>query len=206
MDKPRENILTTVGSFMQNREYDKVEYLLKKMLDEMPHNWKPIVESENSANIAFWDMEEFISFTEFNKKRGWDNKTIFWTSPSYTHVLYLLAYIAVERKDWRLSHKYINESLVLEPDNPTLLSEKAMILSSMGNKEEAYKTYMKAITIRPWSTNKCRAKAMRGAGVTLIDMGKLEEAQRLLEESLKLEPDNELAKREILYIKQLQKK
>ena len=78
-----------------------------------------------------------------------------------------------------------------------------MIVGSMNNKKEAYELYIKAINSRPWIQNKWRAKAMRGAGVTLIDLNRLDEAERMLLESLQIDPDSEVAKNELNYIKSL---
>jgi len=60
--------------------------------------------------------------------------------------------------------------------------------------------YAKAASTRAWTPSSVRAKALRGAGVTLIDLGRLDEAQTILERSLTLEPDNNLARSELAYI------
>ena len=47
---------------------------------------------------------------------------------------------------------------------------------------------------------------LRGIGFSLTELGDLDGAQRAYEDSLKLEPSSELAKKELRYIQQLRAK
>ena len=203
MNEPTENFIATFQSLMKNGDKQQAESLLKKSVAEMPHNWKPIGESPDVLSMAFWNQEEFLMFIAHHEKSN-RYKKLLWIAPSYSRAFYYLSFIAVGRQDWSQALKYINEALTLEPDHPLSLCEKATILSNgMNDKEEALKLFMKAIIVRPWSPNTYIAKAMRGAAIILIDLKKFEEAKKLLEESLNIEPESKVAKHELNYIKQL---
>jgi Flp pilus assembly protein TadD len=48
-----------------------------------------------------------------------------------------------------------------------------------------------------------QATALRGIGVSLIELGELDRAETALRESLEVEPGNALAQNELLYISNL---
>ena len=181
----------------------KAEKFLKGFVSNIPSNWKPIEESPDRVKIAFWDMDEFLAYKAYQKIKKIE-KEVLWITPSYSKAFYLLGFIAVEREDWSNAMKYIDRGLKLEPDHPLLLCEKAMILSRMGRHGEAYKLFMKASDSRSWAPANLRARALRGAGVALVDLRKLDEAEKLLKKCLELEPENVVAKNELAYIKHLQ--
>ncbi|RLF44821.1 MAG: hypothetical protein DRN09_02630, partial [Thermoplasmata archaeon] len=181
----------------------KAEKFLKGFVSNIPSNWKPIEESPDRVKIAFWDMDEFLAYKAYQEIKKIE-KEVLWITPSYPKAFYLLGFIAVEREDWSNAMKYIDRGLKLEPDHPLLLCEKAMILSRMGRHGEAYKLFMKASDSRSWAPANLRARALRGAGVALVDLRKLDEAEKLLKKCLELEPENVVAKNELAYIKHLQ--
>jgi hypothetical protein len=54
-----------------------------------------------------------------------------------------------------------------------------------------------------WAPRAQVARALRGEGVQLVDLDRLEEAETVLKKSSELEPDSEVAKKELDYIKTL---
>ena len=201
MDKPYEDPVNTATSLIMDKNDEKTaELILKKVVANIPDNWKPINELTNEIRIAFWHKQEFLAYIEYYKKTR-KAKNLIWVVPSYSRAFYYLSFIAVRRKEWNRALVYINKALELEEDHPVLLCEKAQIMNvGMNEKEEAYKIFMKAIAVRPWWIS---AQAMRGAAVVLIDLKKLKEAEMWLQESLKIEPENKVAINEMKYIKQL---
>ena len=197
-----EDIPNIADSMIRYGQKSKAEKLLKEFVSDMPPNWKPATESADSIEIAFWDMTEFLSYVAHQETSGIE-KRVEWVTPSYSKAFYLLAFMAVEREDWSNAIKYIERGLTLESDHPSLLCEKAMILSRMSRNEEAYGLFVKVVDIRPWAPPGCRARALRGAAVALIDLKRLDEAEEMLKKSLELEPENEVAKKELSYIEHL---
>jgi tetratricopeptide (TPR) repeat protein len=202
MNESSSNQVDVAVSLIQSGDKVQAEAILKKLLSNMPNNWKPVVEQPDSLTISFWDQEDFLCFVAHYKKNN-SGKRVLWSGESYSKALYYLAFLAVEMQAWTEALNLIDKAIALEPDHPVLLSEKAMIVGSMDNKEEAYALYMKAIDSRPWVSNKWRAKAMRGAAVTLIDLHRIDEAERLLKESLQIDPESKVARSELDYIKHL---
>jgi tetratricopeptide (TPR) repeat protein len=179
----------------------EAEVILRQFVANPPAGWRPVIESSNSVKVASWDQSEFMGYVAHHHE---DNgKEIVWISPSYSKAFYYLAFISTEKQDWQNALHYVEQGLDLEPDHPLLLCEKALILGRLKRHAEAYDLYRKAIRIRPWVSPGLKAQAMRGAGAMLADLDRLNEAEVILRESLRIEPQSENAKNELIYIEQL---
>jgi tetratricopeptide (TPR) repeat protein len=80
-----------------------------------------------------------------------------------------------------------------------------LILSNTGLHEEAYNLYLNAAEIRPWVSMHQKARALRGAGIALIDLNRFDEAETILKKLLEIEPGNRVALHELQYIERLRK-
>ena len=180
-------------------KYAEAEKLLVDFVSRMPPQWKPVKENETQLVIAFWDQTEFLNYCFAHEA----SKDIVAVTPSYSKGYYLLGSLAVEQKDYDKALDYLDRALELEPDHPLILSEKALVLAGQGKLTEAAELYLKAHNARPWADKFHKARALRGAGVCLIDLGKLDQAERLLEISLRLEIGNKLALKELDHIQYL---
>lgn len=203
-EESSEDFVRTAGILIQQGQRAKAEGVLKEGLSRMPADWKPEYSASDHIAFAFWDLQEFLAYIPYQKTTG-DERKLVWIAPSYSKAWHLLAFIAVERGDWAGALEAIDQALALEPDHPAAMCEKAMILDRMNRHEEAYELCMKAASIRPWMPRPVRARALRGAAIILIDLGRLIEARTILKLSLALEPDNDLARSELAYIDHLRR-
>jgi len=176
----------------------------------MPQKWQPFEEFEDRLEIAFWDKKEFLSYVQFNQLFGDlfsenTDKTIIWKTPSYSKYCYELAYYSVEKKDYYNAIKMLNIGLRLEPDHPLLLCELGLALNQMGKHEKALEAYKHAFFARKWTKSSILARSLRGQGVVLIDIGNLDEAEKVFKKSLELETENRIAIEELKYIEYLKR-
>lgn len=188
-----------VDNLLRRKEFQEAAELLRKALKEMPHDSSPRKDSPKECQYAFWDTEEFIAFVDHYGRK----KSVRWVTPSYSKAYYQLAYIAVERGDYDEALTAINRGLALEPDHPLMLCEKGLILGHHNRYEEAINVYQEAIHARPWASSSVKAQALRGQGIALIELEQLDEAEKVFKESLLLDPDSEVARNELDYIKKL---
>jgi tetratricopeptide (TPR) repeat protein len=93
--------------------------------------------------------------------------------------------------------------LALEPDSVTILSEKGTLYQVSGHPDIAVAFFKKAIDSSGCKMDRDIGKAYRGLGVSLIDLEKLDEAEKALYTSLKYSPDNKIAIGELNYIDKL---
>ena len=102
---------------------------------------------------------------------------------------------------WELWH-LSKGSWSVQPDFASTAEE--VVLGKLKRHEEALQCYIRAATVREWAPATQIARALRGQGVQLVDLERLDEAEAALQESLGLEPDSEIARNELDYIAQLQ--
>ncbi|MBV8807126.1 MAG: hypothetical protein JO033_00510 [Acidobacteriaceae bacterium] len=189
---------------MAQGQLDEARILLEEFVEEMPDGWRPIQEQTESIQGTFWDEEEFFAYVEPRQKAL--AKSIFWVYGSYSKAWYLLALIG--SKQGRLEHALfcVDCGLELEPDHPDLWSHKGVVLGKLKRHREALECYTRAATARNWASPAQVARALRGQGVQLIDLDRLDEAEAVLRQSLEREPDSEVARNELEYIDQLRRK
>ncbi len=192
-----EDMLLKAEDFIGRGEYEKAELILKQIANDLPENWQPFREiSLDIWEYAFWDKEEREAFTPYFEK-NYGDAHLQSSHPSYSKVFYHLAFLAFEKDDCKQALSFIDKGIFLEPDHPSLLCEKALILHHNGHLEEAYELYVKAIYARPWMPDSIKAKSLRGAGIILIEKNKLDTAANMLKKSLELDPGNQLAMNEL---------
>ena len=203
-EKTAEDMYMLVNSLMEKGDMSGAEKLLLEIVAKMPSDWKPIKETDEKIVGSFFNDDDFISYSKFfaPKKR----KEILWVGVSYSKAFQDLAYIAIERRDLKSALEYLDRALTLEPDQVTSMQEKAYLFARQGRYQEAYDLYMKSFSVRQWASDKQRAKALRGAGASLIDLGKLDESEVMFKRSLELEPGNSVALNELGYISDLKRK
>jgi tetratricopeptide (TPR) repeat protein len=205
MNDEKKDVLGQAMDLYKVGKVEEAEALLREVISQMPSGWRPRREDAESIRIAFWNLDEFQMYVAYHKKKTDDMRIILWDSPSYPKACYLLAFIAVEQKKTAEALGWLEKGLSLEPDHPDLLAEKARALQTMGRHVEAVGLYLRATEVRPWATVAQRAPALRGAAVSSIDLGQLDEAEQLLRKSLVLEPNSRLALDELDYIAHLRR-
>jgi tetratricopeptide (TPR) repeat protein len=165
---------------------------LEAAMAGMPEGWRARTETAEEIAIAFWDERDFLAYCAHGKPA----KKVVWKLPSYSRVCYYLAFAAVERQDLDAGERWIDEGLVLEPDHPLLLCEKALILGYRKRREESLAFYRKAALAHAWNPA-WSALAYRGIGFQLVEGRDLDEAEKAFRRSLELEPSHPVAVNEL---------
>lgn len=184
--------------------YADARSLLEAAIQEMPENWNPTREDARFLTIAFWDQEEFLAYSHDQMDRL--TKSIAWVEGSYSRAWYQLAVLANKEKRFENALFCVDCGLELEPDHPELWSEKGHVLALLNRHKEAFGCYLRAASVRGWAPASQIARALRGQGVQLVDLERLDEAEDALRRSLELEPDSKTAHNELGYIKDLRRK
>jgi len=178
--------------------YAEARALLEAAIHEMPTGWTPIRDDGQSLAICFWDQEEFQAYSRHQQERS-----IFWMEGSYSHACYQLAVVAGKQKRFEDALFSIDCGLELEKDHPELWCERGYLLGQLKRHQESLDCYLRAASARAWAPASQTARALRGQGAQLIDLNRLDEAGEVLDRSLKLEPESQLARNELNHIKEL---
>jgi tetratricopeptide (TPR) repeat protein len=185
------------AAISQNRNADARD-LIEQALGFMPANWKPLNEDEQTIRGAFWDMDEFLAYVDGHASD--QEKSIVWTTGSFSQLWWRLATINISEDRFDNALVCIASGLELEPDHPVLWIERGYIFNRIGRHREALDAYRTAATVRPWAPRKITARALRGQGSALIELARFSEAKDVYEASLELDPESELARKELEYI------
>jgi tetratricopeptide (TPR) repeat protein len=199
--EPR-SVLANAQTLMKQGKFDEARSSLKAMIGQMPAGWKAVTEKDNEALIAYWDRDRFLTCSTRDREQS-GKKRVKWAQPSYSMAYYMLAYISVESRNMGEAMQYIDQGLALDPGHPMLLNEKAMILQQTARHEEAVRCFDEVLGSKGCVLDYDKARALRGRGVSLIDLKRLDEAEQSFRESLKIAPDNQLALRELQYISRI---
>ena len=195
-DRVHESISAALS---QNRMRDARE-LIEQALSSMPPHWRPLEEDDKEVRGAFWDQDEFLAYV--GRHRSDNEKSIFWTTVSFSKLWWQLAEVNISKDRFDNAAVCIERGLELEPDHPVLWIERGYIFNRIGRHQEALEAYRTAASVRQWAQPAVTARALRGQGSALIDLGQLSEARNVYNASLELDPESESAHKELEYIDQ----
>ena len=117
------------------------------------------------------------------------------------------AFLAIDRKDMVVARSALDKAIRLAPYWADPLAERGFLLNQLGKHQEALDDYRHALALvdRFQSNAYARPIALRGIGYTQVELGDLDAAEQAYKDSLKAEPDNALALRELDYISKQRK-
>lgn len=176
------------------KEKNNWDYIFKELndiFDNIPSvGYLNYFEIDGKYYYKFWDQEEFLSYCHHLKEND-SNKDVIWIGNAYPKCCYYLAIICIERGDFKSATKFLEKGIELEPDNPRLLSEMGLLLGEIGTNSgnrdfynKAIHFYDKAFNSRQFNTDGQKARALRGIGFVLIELGEYDKAKELYEASL----------------------
>ncbi|MBC6982043.1 tetratricopeptide repeat protein [Caulobacter sp. 17J80-11] len=123
-----------------------------------------------------------------------------WRPSPYSEASMMAGSFYVEIQDFAAAEKALSVGLRLEPLNTELVSEAALALSRLGRNAESLAVIDRALGENTWMDALDRARLLRTRGFTLIEMGRLEEAEAAYRDSLKLQPGHKGALGELEYV------
>ena len=142
---------------------------------------------------SFQSKEEYL---EFKSTSPQDFEWIDW---GYKVTLQMKAFIAVERRDFPAALSILAAIEAVAPVSAGTAAERGYVLNQLGQPENALAAYRKShsLSIRYQSQRPYQAAALRGMGFALIELQRLDEAEGVFQDSLKIEPNNKLALDEV---------
>lgn len=194
----QQQMLNKAISEIEKGRFTKAEEILVEISHEKPQNWQASYISNDTLYCAFWDSDE-----QQQCQKQQQDKAVVAIFPSYSRVHYLLGFIKMEKGNAENALAEMNNAASLQPDHTVILLEKGTILSQLKRTKEAYDCFVLAEKSHYAANTFTTARAVRGQGITLIDLGNLDEAEQCFEKSLKYEPNNKVAMNEIEYIRRL---
>jgi tetratricopeptide (TPR) repeat protein len=121
----------------------------------------------------------------------------------YGDAFLLLGSHYVEAREPEEAIAWLDRGLAIQSANQLLISEKVAALNLLRRYADAAALLQSALDNPALELTLDRSRFLRLLGVTLIDLNRLDEAETALNESIRLNPDNPIARNELRYIAQL---
>lgn len=159
-------------------------------------------------NIKFWDKSEFLHFVTYIMDKDETDKILSgkklnWIGSAYPRACFHLGFLKVAAKEYGEALAFLDRGVALEPSNPNFKFEKAVALTHMRRFDEALRLYDSVTKVGLHVSPVNVARALRGRGGVLVEMGQLDRAEAMFKESLKHESGNKAAINELAYIAHL---
>ena len=131
-------------------------------------------------------------------------------SDIWSEALYYKAYVEVEFKNYEKAKELLEKAIKLSPYNPGYFSELGHIFQIDKNWDKSLEIFNKAKEYaEEFSPENVKdyelGRALRGIGYTLVELGRLDEAEENYKQCLQIDSNDRSALNELEYIKQLRK-
>jgi tetratricopeptide (TPR) repeat protein len=186
--------------FLYDENIDQAEIILRDICSRCPEDYVYDFTHDGAYYIKFWTYNEF---EDYIKGMSDNNKQeIIWLLSAYPRACYYLAYILMEKQNLDEALQWLRKGQEMEPKNSNYLIELGVVYATKSEFERSFECYQEALELSSISNEK-KAASLRGMGVQLIELQRLDEAEKYLKESIIIEPNSELGKQELLYLSQL---
>lgn len=181
---------------------------LRRALENAPASYPVIEQVEDGWIVRSDDLADGLMLammaTAAAQKSSPDAQVNVSTQRNvYPMIALLLGSAAVERRDYREAIRWLDRGLALQPLERHVLTERIAALHGLRQWAEALEAADAALASGDLLIVTHPASLHRKRGFSLIELGRLDEAQAAYEESLKTEPDNAAALGELEYIRGL---
>lgn len=196
------NPLVLAVDLIEKNNSPEAKKVLEDFVNARPENWSHRITDGHQVRVYFWDKEQLAECGLFEIVAAEGKKMEPVLDASYSKAYYLLAFIALESRNNPYNNALLNlnKGLALEPDQPSLLYEKANLFYRLKRHEQSVEEYKNLLQTKACLPNPQRARAYRGLGEALTAMAKYDDAELALYQSLKFDPDNKKAIAELDYI------
>jgi len=193
-----------VFAAINHGELEKARELARDVISRapIPEDYEVAYLDGDVVCQRYWD-EQDRDFYKALLEMSEDPPQVRWLQCAYPRACFALAFIAVQEGDMTEAVKWLYASAAYDPSQPQPRIEMAIVATHEGDHRLAIDLYDAALEARPVNPPWITARILRGKGFGLIELGRLDEAKAMFEESLTYDPESGLALEEIAYIDRL---
>lgn len=202
----QQDAVSEAANLVQQERFDEAG----KVLDGVLAHFAKLMRDGKRKYVSFRSDDDYKQFVgEYQAGPGGKAKPkITRVHDSFAQALQLKAYIASSLQNWDEATEYLDKKISYAPYEAQPHLEKGYVLNARGRPAEGLESYKKAYELAQ-AHNAARqeqAAALRGMGSTLIELGRLDEAEDSYNKSLEIDPGNRIALNELQYIRELKRK
>jgi tetratricopeptide (TPR) repeat protein len=184
-------------------DFNTARRMLLEVVKNTPADYRFITEHpDGSLSIEFWNNQAFLQYVTFMTSKG-PGRSIKSIRNVYPQAYYYLGFACVKAKQFDDAIAYLRRGIELEPQNPMFRFELAQALVQSGDPRGALELYESVNEVGLFVSAPMLAMSLRGRGFALIEMKRYDEAETVLRESLKHDPQSKVALGELQYIAHL---
>lgn len=197
--------LGTASALLQTRKTgEAIEHCEQVIAD-----YKATFGDENTRYFAARRSEEAVLYL-LQAAAGVEKKAAVMVSYNWALAYYCKGYAFVELRQWSDAQMSLEQAITMSPQNSKFLSELAHTYQEQKNWDKALETFRAAEAAKDYSPDNLKisewSRAKRGMAFALVEMNRLDEAEKLHRECLELDPNDRIAAHEIRYIQMLRAK
>jgi len=182
------------------QRYQEADALLDEVLDA----FEQLMTREAILYVSVASQEELDLF----KREFAEGRDVVWLDWAFREALLVKAFLAAGHRRFEDSLEILRVEAAFAPFTAAVHCERGYVLNQMQRPNEGLDAYRFALELamRFESSRPDMPVAWRGIGYSLIELDDLEGAEKAYQESLRLQPDNPLAKQELEYIQKLRQR
>jgi len=192
--------LRAAGQALERRDFATAERLLRDICSRCPDPYVAEYLDGEVLCIKAWDSADFMRRTAAENELK--PASTAWLEAVYPPACFRLGFLLMEKQDARGAARWLEEGVRMEPCNPSLLLELGNAYTRLGASEMALDC-MQRVSVLKGIPPQQTAAAYRCMGIALIDLGRLDEAEARLQQSLTFDPGEPRTHNELAYIAQL---
>jgi tetratricopeptide (TPR) repeat protein len=186
---------------IKNGQIAEGRSVLEDVVSRAPEFYAYNFGNEKQQYIKFWSLAEYLGYIKMTRNQGEAvEQEVIWLASAYPRAFFRLAEIEIANHNDALAAEFLDSALRLEPDHPECLLAMAGIYARDDNHQQAIEMYDLTLGSRPYMAPTTMAHALAGKAQQLIELDQIDEAEKLLEESLRCKADNHLAENLQRYI------
>lgn len=198
-----------VEKALQSQSFEQLskhQGALRKVLEHAPATYPTTMVRGDVTVIHSADRQQALMLSLLAATAAANEKrptSVIVETNTYPMAAFLLGTYANEKDQHAQALGYLDQGLRMQPDNAALTTEKATALSALKRSNEAVpmlESWLQSNALAPGAD---RARVFRAKGFSLIELGRLDEAEAAYRDALKIEPGHKGAEYELAYIAKL---
>lgn len=201
MGADQQDAVSRAGNLLQQEKYAEAG----KILDGVLTRFAKLMNDKQAKYVSFRSDEDYKEYVDAAQAGQGGKAKIKRVHDSFTQALQLKAFIASSLQKWDEAIEYLDKKIAYAPYEAQPYLEKGYVLNASGRPADGLASYKKAYELANAhsAAKQEKAAALRGIGSTLIELGRLDEAEDAYNKSLEIEPGNHIALGELEYIKKM---
>jgi tetratricopeptide (TPR) repeat protein len=172
-------------------------------ISHAPDCYPQVEQRGDNIIIRTSDTDDYLTLSVATAVSAGGGVSIAQARNTYVEIALLLGSYANENGDYETGLAWLDRAVRWQPRNQHMVMERAQSLIGLRRHADVHEALQAALNDPEMTLTLDRARFLRNDGIVLIDLNRLDEAEAALNESIRLQPNNPVARSELEYIADL---